>query len=420
VILLYVLITFLPIMRHPIWGDRFGDVTLIKYLGGLAVAYALFYLLVRPTPVSFLATRTARAFLLFYGVVTWSYFTQGQDFSLDMDPYISYTSFVVFFVTVIILVDSVPRLRWVMLTAIGSVTLASVYVIREWQKFGYTKRPGWVVGDSNYFTASALLCLPLAYYLMQSRNRMVRLFCLGSMMVTLFAVILGASRGGFLGLLAAFFVIVWRSRQRTRNLLVVLAILVPLSVISPQSPVARLLWPNRLDDAAASARRDVWAAGMRMFTAHPLTGIGLGQFKPLVPFFAGLAEGESFEDGSRERIAHNTYLEILAEMGILGLTTFIVILWTALRSLEKVRRQTSDHGPPVVHQCALGLQAGIIGFSVAAIFVSAQYQKLFWFMLFVSMVLPAIARQAQRARDRALVRRQPGVTGMARPRGMGA
>lgn len=397
-IVFYFLVSILPLAKHPLWGDRFGDMTVIKYVGLLSLAYAIVHFFVRPSSPQFLRTRTARAFLLFYGLVTLNYFAWGQEFSFAMDPFISYTSFLMFFVVTLILIDSLPRLRMAMLVAIGSIALASVYLIREWQKYGGTMRPGWIVGDANYFTASALLCLPVAYYLMQRQSpTWVRVFCLGSTCLTLFAVMLGASRGGFLGLLTASLFIVWRSRQRMRNLALVAAILIPLSIISPQSPISRLLRPNHLDTRSVEARTSVWAAGMQMFIARPVTGIGLGNFKAMVAMFAGFGLiDDAFADGTMAHVAHNTYLEILAEMGIFGLLAFLFLLWSAVRTLEDIHRDAAATGPPLLDHCALGLQAGILGFCVAAFFISAQFQKLFWFMLFVSMALPALAADIKR------------------------
>ena len=61
-----------------------------------------------------------------------------------------------------------------------------------------------------------------------------RSFCLACLVVTLIAVMLAASRGGFLGLLAAALFIVWRSPHRIRNFVVIAACLAPLTLIVPR------------------------------------------------------------------------------------------------------------------------------------------------------------------------------------------
>jgi len=182
-------------------------------------------------------------------------------------------------------VDSLNRMRCVMLVAIGSVAFASLYMVREWQSnhnLHADFRPGWVVGDPNYFTISALLTLPLTFHLMLgSRRPWERAFCAACLLVTVLAVTLGASRGGFLGLVAAFIFVIWHSRACLRNLVVAGGLVLPLSLLLPISPLGRLLNPSNNDRGAADERTVVWHAGLRMMAAHPIVGVGLGNFKPL-------------------------------------------------------------------------------------------------------------------------------------------
>jgi len=246
-----------------------------------------------------------------------------------------------------------------------------------------------VVGDANYFTVSALLCLPFGFYLLLQRQpRWERLFCLGCTVATLVAVTLAASRGGFLGLVAACGYLVWRSRRRIRNLALAGALVLPLSLMAPSSPVDRFVNPQRWDQEATEARVALWDAGLRMVREYPLTGIGLGNFKPLVGRYQ--EPGQQFKN-----VAHNTYLEIAAEMGLPALLVFLGILVASFWTLERVRVRTQRYGPMSLHQAALGLQGGLVAFAVAIFFISAQYQKLFWFVIFLSMVLPSFAAGAK-------------------------
>jgi putative inorganic carbon (hco3(-)) transporter len=271
------------------------------------------------------------------------------------------------------------------------VGFASLYVIREWQKnhnlyAGF--RPGWVVGDPNYFTVSALLTLPIAYYLMLGAKELwERIFCAGCLCLTLVAVILGASRGGFLGLMAAFLFVVWHSRQPLRNLALAGA-LVPLILALPIAPVQRLLHPAHYDDVAQETRLSVWQAGLRMIESHPLIGIGLGNFKPQV-------ERYEPEGTNVQLIAHNAFVEIAAEMGLPALLIFLGILFSSYLTLGQVRVRAFRAKLPFIWQAALSLQAGLLGCAVAIFFVSAQYQKLLWLVVFLSICMPGIARHSE-------------------------
>jgi putative inorganic carbon (HCO3(-)) transporter len=303
----------------------------------------------------------------------------------------SFVSFLMLFFVTTIVVDSVDRLRWTLLTAIGSVTLASLYVLREWLKYHDVfsdLRPGWVTGDPNYFTVSALACLPLAVCLIRKgQPTWERWFCVGSAALSLMAVTLAASRGGFIGLVAAAVFLLWRSRHLGFRGVVGIALLVLLSFLSPVSPVERLLSPTSSDQDAADSRLIVWKGALRIIATHPIFGIGLGNFKEAV---------SAYEDPGRtvESLAHNSYLEIAAELGIPGLLVFLCMLLATLRSLERVRNTTRKAGPILISQAAIGIQASLLGSAVAIFFVTAYLQKLLWLMMFVSLCLPALARQA--------------------------
>ncbi len=394
-IFFYLLVSVMPLTLHPLWGRVVGELTLFKYIGALCIVYAAFHLGARRTFPAYFSTWQARFFAIFYVMATVSYFSRGLALPAPFSPFVRYTCFLFLFFITPAVVDSVRRLHSVLLVAMGSVAFASLYVIREWQKgfavYGSSFRPGWVVGDPNYFTVSALPCLTTAFYLMlERRPRVERLFCLGCLAVTLVGVTLGASRGGFLGLVAAFLFAVWRSRQRVRNLALASVLVLPLSLASPATPIQRFLHPNPGDKEAEETRITLWEAGLRMIQAHPLGGIGLGNFKFLV------GQYETPEEQQRQQtFAHNAYVDIAAEMGVPALLVFLGILYFSYRTLETVRRQTLRSGPPLLHQAARGIQAGLVGTAVGIFFVSSQFEKLFWLMLFLSMCLPSLSSLAR-------------------------
>ncbi len=388
-IFFYLLILIMPLTNHSLWARYVGDLTLAKYVGGLCLLYALFHLGARrslPTPFS---TWHARWFFVLYLIAAASYFNRSLPSSnWEVGPFVGMSSLLILSLITMSVVDSLERLRWVLLVAIGAGAFASLYVLREWQKYrdvypGF--RPGAVVGDANYFSLSALLCLPLAFLLAARRGQTwERLFCVGCLLLTIAAFLLAASRGGFIGLVVAVLLIVWRSRHRARNLALAATVLIALTLVAPASPLERFLHPSTGDQEAITNRAVVWKAGWRMFRSNPLLGVGLGNFKPLVA---------QYEDASpRVRsLAHNSYLEIGAELGLPSLLVFLAILFCGYRTLGRVRERTRRSGPALLHQAASGIQVGLIGCAVPMFFVSAQYQRFYWLMVFLSMCLPSLA-----------------------------
>src|SRR5712691_10217204 len=144
----YVLVLSLPLIAHPIFGSKAAGFTVVKYLGLVCLGYAFLSLVGRRRPPAFTATPLARAFLAFFAFTALSYMLSrlGPNPG-NTDVLIAYFSHVVFFVTTLVVVDSLERLRWVLLCAVGSMALASFYVLREWQggsaRYGAGYRPGY-------------------------------------------------------------------------------------------------------------------------------------------------------------------------------------------------------------------------------------------------------------------------------------
>lgn len=380
------LVGIMPLSDHHFWGAEIAGLTMFKWIGLSCIAYAGFYLTRRSGPPNFLQTWQARLFVVFYGLALTSYLVKRLAAGAGAQAVQSYTSFLLLFFITLAVVDSARRLCWTLLTAVGAVAFASLYVIREWQVYhnlysGF--RPGAVVGDPNYFSVSAVLCIPIALCLMKPlRKAWQRAFLLGSIFLITVAMVLAASRGGFLGLVAATLLLLYRSRKRWRNLALVAA-LAPVILFLPLAPIQRLVHPNYSDREAQDARLVAWRAGLRMLSAHPLAGVGLGNFKASMIAYRD-------RDDTIVSIAHNTYLEVAAETGIPALLLFLVLIGVSCASLERSRRRAIRLRGELLSQMALGMEAGVLGFAVSIFFLSAEYQKLFWLILLLSMCMPPL------------------------------
>jgi O-antigen ligase len=269
----------------------------------------------------------------------------------------------------------------------GGLGLASLYTVREWQGAGFSYyRPGYVAGDSNIYAAAALLTLPVAYYLAREKaSPPARIFCWGCLGITMLGFVCASSRGGLIGLCLAVFYMLIRSERRL-GLGILVGLLVILMLFVPISPVMRLLHPQYGDDASTQVHKELWAAGLDMVRQNPLFGIGLGNFKPRIAELHALRDASGADEGAY--MAHNSYLEYAAELGIPAFLIFLGILASTFFLLEQVRRHALERKDTFLKQVALGLQAGLIGFAGSAFFFSAEYEKPFWLVVFISCSIP--------------------------------
>ena len=118
----------------------------------------------------------------------------------------------------------------------------------------------------------------------------------------------------------------------------------------------------------------LYQTAVKMFESSPLFGIGLGNF--IVS-----------QDILEVKGAHNVFLNILAELGLFGLLSFLAIQFFVLKNNLKFLRQ--ERGG-VSSSIALCCSLSIIGFLVAGLFDSLLHSfvisSYFWVIVAISLV----------------------------------
>jgi putative inorganic carbon (HCO3(-)) transporter len=117
-----------------------------------------------------------------------------------------------------------------------------------------------------------------------------------------------------------------------------------------------------------AGRFAIWSTAISIFKDSPLIGCGVGLFM----------DNFSKYGGAGYQYAHNCYLQILAETGILGLASFLWIIGeTFLKGCRQLKRR-----PDIV---SLGVFSGFLAFLIHAFFdtqlFSLKLSILFWLML---------------------------------------
>lgn len=388
--LFYLLVGMLPFYHSKFVNDSIGGLSVVKYVGMVCALVAIFFLARRHSPPGFFATAQGNLFLLLTGWALLSYVRltlSGVPVSDDADIY--YSLLLLFFVT-LTMVDTWTRFRRAMIASVLSLGVASLYLLREFRMYGgmYADfRPGFATGDPNYYASSALVVLPLAFVWFQSdRRRFWKFAALGTILLILAGLGLSASRGGLVGLgVMLLFMVARERKKRVRNLAIAALVLAVLTLV-PHGPVDRFLHPGYGDENGMEARLNSWSMGLKMVQNHPLAGVGLAQFAPTALRYDPQV--------SKAFIAHNTYLEYAAELGIPALCVFLLLLGATFRSLGRIRRTARRTQELVIYNFAGAMQAGLVGFAVSSFFLSAEYQKVFWFLVFMTVPMQELARRA--------------------------
>jgi O-antigen ligase len=389
-IFVYFLILAMPFYRHPVIDSGSGAFTLVKCVGMAGLFYTLLYIPTRGLP-NYIESRQAKLFFTIFGIAAFSFLRRGKGPNVEVgDPFMLWCGVVVFFVLVISLVDTPTKIRRCLLMAVASITFASLYPLREFSIYSLSLpnfRPeGKIVGDSNYFALAAMLGLPIAYSWFISEKRPLFRWPLFACLVVISAGTASVgSRGGLLALMAFVAFIVFHSKNRIRNFVVLTMLLVTPMLFIPRNPITRFIHPDYADVKASEVRIETWKAGLRMIRSHPIAGIGLGQFKPQISKYT--------DDPKLNKLAHNTYLEIASELGLICFGLYLWLLYETYKSFSWLQRAAKQFHSKLFYNLALGMQGGLVGFFVSSFFLSAEYVKFFWFYVFMSIAMTRVARR---------------------------
>lgn len=174
--------------------------------------------------------------------------------------------------------------------------------------------------------------------------------------------LLTQSKAGFLAfaLVAVGFIVAARRRLRLKPKALAAALLAALVLLSAAliSPPGRRLIVEK-GRYTLSERVDYWRAGFRMIPRSPIVGSGFNSFGVLYPQYRLPGTNES-------RSAHNNYLQILIETGVLGLAFFLGIWIVASAAVVPFLKRSlrSDETFGFRDTVGLSLTAGIVGFLV--------------------------------------------------------
>jgi O-antigen ligase len=172
-------------------------------------------------------------------------------------------------------------------------------------------------------------------------------------------------------------------------------------VFAPSSIKDRISQTTPGQVSHGEGRRALWEVGWRMFKDEPVRGVGLGSFRSSSSHYA-------LEPGSLNRTdeviddpqpAHNAYLQVLAEQGVIGAAVFLAMLGFPLLCAVRAARNFAELGDEETEIYARALAVATIAFLVSIFFVPFQFNKILWVLLGAGPALLAIS-QAQLA-DRA-------------------
>ena len=298
------------------------------------------------------------------------------------------------FLVMISMVNAVTNSRQLLRLAGGlglGVLAASAYGLYQWAVIGVEVNPTFVdlsanadmpgrvysyFANPNAFAELLMMALPILVALMfVSRHWWSKIGAAAVFAVGLLCLGLTYSRGSWVGLAVAAFVYVFLWNRRLVPVgLIACILLLPLL---PDSIFNRILSITNMKDTSISSRFPQYEAVIKLLWHDPVTGAGLG-----ADAVRESVKLQAFYQGTSPFVhAHNTFLQIWAETGLLGIVSFLAsVLWT-MKSTARAVKTTSDSA---ARHLAIGGISAILGAMVCGLadylWTYPRIMFVFWFV----------------------------------------
>jgi len=266
------------------------------------------------------------------------------------------------------------RIMWVIVLCAIVLTVHGIEQVKLGQ--GWTGMPTvqdgriqyvGIFSDPNDLAMLFIIAIPMAL-LMGGHGGMLglrRLFWWGAALLLLYGVYLTDSRGAFLAVMAMAGVWLWLRRG-----------LLVAGIMGVAGMSVLLMLPTRMQEldageSSAYGRIEAWYDGIQMFIGNPLLGVGVGNFTTHTLL-----------------TAHNSFVLVLAETGIIGYTIWLAMVGYCVLMPALVLRLPAAIDDPGLQQLwtqerrmAMTLLILQVGFYACAFFLSRSYVILLYIML---------------------------------------
>ncbi len=326
--------------------------------------------------------------LFFLVVVLAAFFAKGsKDLSLDY----AFLFFKVYFFWILLRscfveLKDVQIFYWISLL---SITLLSGWGIEQYLR-GNIRLEGFGGGQivgSNQIAAAMVWAVPIAFFFIIKYKGNLRLLCVFCLIILLGGIVCTQSRQAIVALVLCLPLYFKYVKNKTVFILggILLAILA-MSFVPAEFYQRMETIQSYEEDASAQGRLEQWRGAYRMFLDYPLLGVGGRNYYYLAHDYV-----------EYPRVTHNTYFQILAEEGFLGISVFLALMAGALLTSRKLMRKATDsEGHADVFTFVAIAQMSLLGILIICLFQNkAEHEFLYWPVAVIS-VLASFSMAANR------------------------
>jgi O-antigen ligase len=291
-------------------------------------------------------------------------------------------------ITLIESIEQVKQLAWVLAASAAYVALE--LNLAYYSGFNKLHEQGFGGMDNNCMAIQFVAAVGFVYFLgFASTAWWQRLFAVVAAGLMLNAIMFSFSRGGLLSLVitgaAAFFLI---PKRPIHYLTFAAAAAVGVRLAGPEvlARFSSSFAEAEQLDASASGRLELWANCRELISREPLFGVGPDHFGYYAHVDFGWPMGKE---------AHSLWFQTGAELGLVGVSLLALFYLTCIWKLWSVTKESYPVLDPRIRDIARMVIASIIGFMVAAQFVSLEGLEFPYYVVLVGAgTLKVLHRQA--------------------------
>lgn len=312
----------------------------------------------------------------------------------------------------------IERITWVIMLAFGYVCTRAVFDYMRGVNLVEGNRIRGAVGgffeNPNDLALNIATFMPLAFMYVKRPGPVLKRTVSAAVLVLMgLTLVFTKSRSGMVGAAAMVVVLLLVSRSLTPATMI--ALVVGAMVIVPIMPrefwdrMASITDQSKDPTGSREERRRLLERSWQAFLDHPVTGVGAGQFRNY----------RTEDQPETWRVTHNAFMQVAAEIGVVGLAAFVYLIarglraawWTrrALAWIHRRRRTRRGWSPPepedglideerrFLETHASAILAGLAGWAVCAFFASVAFHWTLYYMLALSVCARDVVRHRAEA-----------------------
>ncbi len=238
-------------------------------------------------------------------------------------------------------------------------------------------------GGSNEMAHSVMpfVALLVPFWGQSETRKWMKILIALAVLGGIIAICISLTRAAMLGLGASLAVVILASRYRWKlAIAATIAILIIVWLIPVGFGQRLTSFSKGRADSSFNQRAYVYSAGIAITEKTFPLGIGMGGFRA--------NHDDYFRVPFRVIHAHNTYLQVLSEYGLIGAVLFALVMYSLYQSLRNPWGSRSCDTS--ARQIQIALVATVLGLFVGSVFENMLFSTPYWLVLVLISICPSV------------------------------